>query len=66
MKQILSQEPKPKVTISDDFLLNGTLDEINYKIIQRVLLEENNNKEKTSARLGISRSTLWRILKNKK
>ena len=66
VKQILSQEPKPKVAISDDFLLNGTLDEINYKIIQRVLLEENNNKEKTSARLGISRSTLWRILKNQK
>ena len=27
-------------------------------------LEETDNKEKTARRLGISRSTLWRILKN--
>ena len=42
-----------------------TMEEINYQIIQMVLKEENGSKEKTSRRLGISRSTLWRILKNR-
>jgi len=46
------------------FNLNQTLDVINYQIIMAVLKQENGNKEKTSKRLGISRSTLWRILKN--
>ncbi|WP_334196206.1 helix-turn-helix domain-containing protein [Muricomes intestini] len=44
--------------------MTQTLDDINYQIIQTVLNEEHGNKEKTSKRLGISRSTLWRILKN--
>lgn len=44
--------------------LNKTLHEINYDVIQIVLKEENYNKEKTANRLGISRSTLWRMLKN--
>lgn len=44
--------------------LNRTLDDINYDIIRMVLNEENNNKEKTARRLGISRSTLWRLLKS--
>ncbi|MFQ8690856.1 MAG: helix-turn-helix domain-containing protein [Blautia sp.] len=33
-------------------------------MIQTVLKEEHGSKEKTSRRLGISRSTLWRMLKN--
>lgn len=44
--------------------LNQSLDEINYDIIRIVLQEENNSKEKTAKRLGISRSTLWRFLKS--
>lgn len=46
--------------------LNQTLDKIDYDIIRYVLSEENNNHTKTANRLGISRSTLWRILKQYK
>lgn len=42
--------------------LNKTLDEITYDIIQMILKEEGGNKERTAARLGIGRSTLWRRL----
>lgn len=40
-----------------------TLDEITYNIIKYILQEEKMSKEKAANRLGISRSTLWRILK---
>lgn len=45
--------------------LKQSLDEINYQIIKLVLNEEKGNKEKTARRLGIGRSTLWRILKSR-
>ena len=67
VEQTLKQEQtfSPfQYTPSVHFNLNQTLDEINYQIIMTVLKQENGNKEKTSKRLGISRSTLWRILKN--
>lgn len=44
--------------------LSQPLNKITYDIIQTVMAEENMNKERTARRLGISRSTLWRILKN--
>ncbi|SFK68693.1 regulatory protein, Fis family [Marinilactibacillus piezotolerans] len=47
---------------SEVLQLDQTLDEISRDIIQLVLSEENGNKSKTAERLGISRSTLWRIL----
>lgn len=53
------EENKTEYQVFDE-----TLDEINYQIILQVLHEEHDNKEKTARRLGISRSTLWRILKN--
>jgi len=43
--------------------LTQTLNKINYDIIRLILAEEGNNHTKTAKRLGISRSTLWRILK---
>lgn len=40
------------------------LHEIEYQIASHVLRMENNNQTHAARRLGISRSTLWRILKN--
>lgn len=64
VKEMLKQELSVSSYISTSFDLKGTLEEINYKIIQMILAEEKGSKEKTAARLGISRSTLWRILKS--
>ena len=44
--------------------LEGTLAQINREIIKRVLEEENGNQSRTARRLGISRTTLWRMLSN--
>lgn len=43
--------------------LEGTLDEINQKIIQLVLEQHNGNQSAAAKQLGISRTTLWRYLK---
>lgn len=53
-----------KENVNMDLDINKSLQEINYDIIRIVLQQENNNKEKAAKRLGISRSTLWRLLKN--
>lgn len=42
--------------------LNQTLEEINCEIAKRVLAAENNNQTRTAQRLGIGRTTLWRML----
>lgn len=64
VKNALDAEPEIKTEkLSSSLELTGTLDEINLQIIQMVLDEEHGNKEKTARRLGISRSTLWRMLK---
>ncbi len=44
-------------------LPDGTLDEIMHSIVTQVLKEEDMNQSRTAKRLGISRSTLWRMLK---
>ncbi len=49
---------------SSELDLNRPLNEINYDIIMQVLSQNNNNQRKTAEILGISRSTLWRILKS--
>ena len=43
--------------------LSGTLEEIEMRIIRQVWLEEGMNQTKTAERLGITRTTLWRKLK---
>src|SRR5699024_2672426 len=63
VKKILSQETLTNITITStkpSIPLNKTLDEINYYIIKAILEEEGQNKERTTKRLGISRSNLWR------
>jgi len=44
--------------------LNRTLDEISQDVAQRVVAETNGNQTAAAKRLGISRTTLWRLLKN--
>lgn len=64
VKEALEKEPKEMISPETCNLnLTKPLDEINTQIIQLVLKEENGNKERTAKRLGISRSTLWRMLK---
>ncbi|MCI9560626.1 hypothetical protein D3Z55_10415 [Clostridiaceae bacterium] len=46
------------------FNLDQSLADITYDIIRQVMREENDNHSRSAQRLGISRSTLWRILKN--
>lgn len=62
---ILFEERSKFVVPAGDALdLERTLDEINYDIIMQVLNRNDNNQRKTAEILGISRSTLWRILKS--
>ena len=48
--------------MSPEFL-HGTLDEIEKRIIDAIMEEEQFNQTKVAERLGINRSTLWRKLK---
>ena len=43
--------------------LEGSLDDIRTRIVNQVLKEEGMNQTRTAKRLGISRATLWKILK---
>lgn len=44
--------------------LSGTLEEITQKVIQKVLEEERMNQSRAAKRLGISRGTIWKHLRN--
>lgn len=44
--------------------LRMTLDELDKEIVRRVLAEENGNQTRTARRLGIGRTTLWRLMNN--
>lgn len=46
-------------------LLQGTLSDIELRIIRQIVEEENLNYTRAAKRLGISRSTLWRKLQEK-
>ncbi|PTX64558.1 transcriptional regulator with PAS, ATPase and Fis domain [Melghirimyces profundicolus] len=46
----------------DNGWLDGTLEEIEQRIIRQVLKEEGNNQTRAAKRLGINRTTLWRKL----
>lgn len=51
------------LSIPEDFL-QGTLEEIEKKIILKVMEKEDGNQTRVANRLDINRSTLWRKLKN--
>ena len=44
--------------------LNRPLDEIIRQVVRTVYLSENMNQSHTAKHLGISRSTVWRLLKD--
>ncbi|MDD3140673.1 MAG: PrpR N-terminal domain-containing protein [Lachnospiraceae bacterium] len=63
---LLKKETHQATTVQNASILYSpgkTLREIEYDLVTRILQEENNKKAQTAQRLGISRSTLWRILK---
>lgn len=65
VKGILSLPSKAKADHYEASIdLSRSLDEITRDIVLQVYASENKNQTRTANRLKISRSTLWRILKN--
>lgn len=62
VRQMLLRERENAAYPSSWFDMNGSLSQIEERIIQRVLEQEHGNRSSAAKRLGISRSTLWRIL----
>ncbi|HIQ74621.1 MAG TPA: PrpR N-terminal domain-containing protein [Candidatus Cottocaccamicrobium excrementipullorum] len=61
---LLKEEPSPQNSISSNWPdLTKTMEEIQLEILCRVLSEESGNQSAAAKRLGISRSTLWRMLR---
>ena len=66
VRQVLEKEKRLYYMSVPDYNpadLSGTLEDITRRIIMQVYQEENHNQSKTAARLGISRTTLWRMMK---
>lgn len=63
VKAILDTMP-PSCSLPQGFDMTGTMEEIEERIILSVLQDENMNYTSAAKRLGISRSTLYRKLKN--
>ncbi|KLV27021.1 hypothetical protein CHH55_07510 [Niallia circulans] len=61
--QQLLGERLNKMETMDNKYLQGTLEEIEKRIIGAVMEEEHYNQTKVAERLGINRTTLWRKLK---
>src|SRR5699024_10951320 len=49
-----------------DLPLDQTLEQIELEVVRRVLAAEKGNQKRTAERLGISRTTLWRMLQKKR
>jgi len=64
IRQLLIKEKMktPSVNINQ-VNLDQTLDQIIQEVALKILAKENMNQSKAAKRLGISRTTLWRILK---
>lgn len=68
ISKILREEHAPcavNCNLHHTFNLNQSLTAITYDIVQAILSEENMTYTKAAKRLGISRTTLWRILNAK-
>lgn len=69
VKHLLFQECSTPTRIAnlEKFLdLHRTLDEITLDVARMVLAEENGNQSSAAKRLGIGRTTLWRMLQSEK
>ncbi|PAD26759.1 hypothetical protein CHH62_05145 [Niallia circulans] len=62
IQQLLGERLNKMETIDNKYL-QGTLEEIEKRIIDAVMEEEHYNQTKVAERLGINRTTLWRKLK---
>ena len=63
VRYVLDQECKLDNTVQTFLDSNHTLDEMVKDIVLSVFHDENMNQSRTAKRLGISRTTLWRMLK---
>lgn len=55
---------KFKLSKKKDFDTSKTLEEVEVEYIKKILIEEDYNQSSSAERLGISRATLWRKMKN--
>ena len=63
--ELLAQERQVyrRSTVTNGLLIQGaTLDEMTRQIVQQALAENQGNQSQTARKLGISRTTLWRML----
>lgn len=63
--RLLQKEAQPLIPPPDIIelpLLDKTLEDINLYVLEQVLKAENGNQSAAAKRLGISRTTLWRML----
>lgn len=64
VRALLEREKRKSPSIQESNIdLDRTLDEIIHDVVLRVYESENMNQTHTAKHLGISRSTLWRMLK---
>ncbi|MDR1731097.1 MAG: PrpR N-terminal domain-containing protein [Synergistaceae bacterium] len=61
ISEALKMEGNSRINVQN-LDLSGSLEKITSNIVHVVLREEKMNQSKTARRLGISRSTLWRIM----
>lgn len=65
VRHLLALERKAALSNAGDSIdLSLSLNEISREIVRRVYLSEDMNQTRTAKRLGISRSTVWRMLKD--
>lgn len=63
VRQVLRGEKRALVPSSNhDINLEQTLDDIIFEVVNQVLVAENMNQTRAAKRLGIGRTTLWRVL----
>ncbi|MDR1482208.1 MAG: sigma 54-interacting transcriptional regulator, partial [Synergistaceae bacterium] len=63
VRSVLKNQISQHTTDPLGLQLNGTLDDIVSNVIRGVLAQEGMNQSKAAKRLGISRSTMWRKLR---